>query len=460
MNRILDKQQAREFIVETLKPLDELVKTTYGPYGNYVAISNAYSQTFTKDGLSVISTLSAEDQLERNIIQDFVDLVKCVNDKNRDGSTTTSIVTYALIKGFVQDFTFPPFLVAKCILDEIPKIKDHIDSLSLEASEADKKEMLGVILNSDESLRDLIEGIHNNSTYEVIEGELGRKEYQGFKTNFSHPLQFIKYENGKIDIKNIECKVLDKALILYAREYPDLGTLYKAIKPILSSYCLPMDYDKLKDVIIISKRLNISNLDRGTLVRAIKTDFGLDVYIAGALLAPKDLHATSMNPIISHMGLGKVTLTKEALYLGDNTHYIFSLPSINEGDFKRKKDAIDDAFSIVNISKYVIGGGYTYYKLAEIYKQKAPSLISNLVWAVIATALLEPIKTLAEMSGVRGKKLEELYNSESIFNFAKDKSESIKETTVKESAESLKVMLEYSLRYLANYITIGSIIQQ
>ena len=460
MNRILDKQQAREFIVETLKPLDELVKTTYGPYGNYVAISNAYSQTFTKDGLSVISALTAEDQVERNIIQDFVDLVKFVNDKNRDGSTTTSIITYALIKEFVKDFTFPPFLVAKCVMDEIPKIKAHIDSLSLEASEADKKEMLEVILNSDVFLRDLIEGIHNNSTYEVIEGNLGRKEYQGYKTNFSHPLQFIKYEDGKIDIENIEYKIIDKALILYAREYPDLGTLYKAIKPILSSYTFPVNSTVIKDVVIISKRLNLSNPERGSLIRAIKTDFNLNAHIAGALLAPKDLPDNRMNPIISHMGSGKVTLTKEALYYGDNTHYIFSLPSINEGDFKRKKDAIDDAFSIVNISKYVIGGGYTYYKLAEIYKQKAPSLIHHLVWSVISTALLEPIKILAEMSGVRDKKLEELYNSESIFNFAKDKSESIKETTVKESSESLKVMMEYSLEYLANYITIGSIIQQ
>ena len=39
MSRILDKKESRQLILDTLKPIDELVKTTYGPYGDSVLIS-------------------------------------------------------------------------------------------------------------------------------------------------------------------------------------------------------------------------------------------------------------------------------------------------------------------------------------------------------------------------------------------------------------------------------------
>ena len=95
MSRILNKKESRQLILDTLKPVDELVKTTYGPYGDSVLISNQYEQVYTKDGLSVISAVSSEDIIENNIIKDFVGLVKYINDINKDGSTSTSIVTYS-----------------------------------------------------------------------------------------------------------------------------------------------------------------------------------------------------------------------------------------------------------------------------------------------------------------------------------------------------------------------------
>ena len=147
--------------------------------------------------------------------------------------------------------------------------------------------------------------------------------------------------------------------------------------------------------------------------------------------------------------------------MGDNTHYVISFPSLSDAEFKQKRDAIDDAFSIVGAKKYVVGGGYIYNRIIEtLDKETRDSDIEREVKSLIQQALLEPIKILSEKSGIALDSLLSLYKSNKIYNFASNKEEEITETSVKELADSLKVMFEFSLKYLSNFITTGSIIQQ
>ena len=184
-------------------------------------------------------------------------------------------------------------------------------------------------------------------------------------------------------------------------------------------------------------------------------------YLAGSLLPPKDSKEEKNYNYITHTKEGNIILTKDCFYLGDSTHYIITLSSLNEAEFKQKKDAIDDAFSILKMKNYVIGGGYIFYTLSKWYStRKAKNELESIIYKLISKALYSPIKALLERAEIDEKFLLDLYDSNFIYNFACKQREKITKTKVKESSESLKRMFEISFKYVSNFITIGSIIQQ
>ena len=462
MSRILNKKESRQLILDTLKPIDELVKTTYGPYGDSVLISNQYEQVYTKDGLSVISAVSSEDIIENNIIKDFVGLVKYINDINKDGSTSTSIITYSLIKHFNKDFGFPPFKIAEFVEKESQRIQAIIDENGSSVEKEDILNMLSVVLNNDEELLKLMpKNVAGNFTYEVNKSEDNQYSlvrYRGYKTNITSPiLQTLRKEpNGQPFTKY-------KSIVFYVKEFSNYNDLYKELDRLTKIFRSSDSSDELFGLpyTLVMKMIKGGADEAKAFASNILRDFGIVVNICQSLLPPKGLRVLPDFRLITHYDVDKVTIKGNALYIGDNTHYVLSLPSLSDAEFKQKRDAIDDAFSIVGAKKYVVGGGFIYNKIIEtLDKETRDSDIEREVKKLIQQALLEPIKILSEKSGIELDSLLHLYKSNKIYNFASNKEEEITETSVKELADSLKVMFEFSLKYLSNFITTGSIIQQ
>jgi hypothetical protein len=462
MSRILNKKESRQLILDTLKPIDELVKTTYGPYGDSVLISNQYEQVYTKDGLSVISAVSSEDIIENNIIKDFVGLVKYINDINKDGSTSTSIITYSLIKHFNKDFGFPPFKIAEFVEKESQRIQAIIDENGSSVEKEDILNMLSVVLNNDEELLKLMpKNIAGNFTYEVNKSEDNQYslvKYRGYKTNITSPiLQTLRKEPNGQPLTEY------KSIVFYVKEFSNYNDLYKELDRLTKIFRSSDSSDELFGLpyTLVMKMIKGGADEAKAFASNIFRDFGIVVNICQSLLPPKGLRVLPDFRLITHYAVDKVTIKGNALYIGDNTHYVLSLPSLSDAEFKQKRDAIDDAFSIVGAKKYVVGGGFIYNKIIEtLDKETRDSDIEREVKKLIQQALLEPIKILSEKSGIELDSLLHLYKSNKIYNFASNKEEEITETSVKELADSLKVMFEFSLKYLSNFITTGSIIQQ
>lgn len=462
MSRILNKKESRQLILDTLKPIDELVKTTYGPYGDSVLISNQYEQVYTKDGLSVISAVSSEDIIENNIIKDFVGLVKYINDINKDGSTSTSIITYSLIKHFNKDFGFPPFKIAEFVEKESQRIQVIIDENGSSVEKEDILNMLSVVLNNDEELLKLMpKNVAGNFTYEVNKSEDNQYslvKYRGYKTNITSPiLQTLRKEPNGQPLTEY------KSIVFYVKEFSNYNDLYKELARLTQIFRSSDSSDELFGLpyTLVMKMIKGGTDEAKAFASNIFRDFGIVVNICQSLLPPKGLRVLPDFRLITHYDVDKVTIKENALYMGDNTHYVLSLPSLSDAEFKQKRDAIDDAFSIVGAKKYVVGGGFIYNKIIEtLDKETRDSDIEREVKKLIQQALLEPIKILSEKSGIELDSLLHLYKSNKIYNFASNKEEEITETSVKELADSLKVMFEFSLKYLSNFITTGSIIQQ
>lgn len=439
MNRILNKKESQELVIKILGTLDSLVRTTYGPNGLNVLISNQYQQVYTKDGLAVISALSSEDSIENNILQEFIAIIKQINDSNLDGSTTASIITYALLTHFAGEFNYPPQRMKEAILREIETIKEKIDSLSKEASKQDKKEALDIVLNNNSSIAKLIPEAGEAMTYEVVEGEEDKlEEFKGFKNNTTFSLEEDSF-NGEV---------------LYIREFSSYQNLYLDIKNYLNGRTN-------SNILLLFKRLPSDARALEVFLKQMEKTLPNRYYLAGSLLPPKEAKEEKEYNYITHTKSGDIILTKNCFYLGESTHYVITLSSLNEAEFKQKKDAIDDAFSILKMKNYVVGGGYVFYLLSKWYSsRKAKSDLEKTLYELISKALLAPIKALVERSEIEENILIDLYDSNFIYNFANKQREKITKTKVKESSESLKRMFEISFKYVSNFITIGSIIQQ
>lgn len=440
MNRILNKKETQELIIKTLGSLDSLVKTTYGPYGQNVLISNLYEQVYTKDGLSVISAVYSEDQVENNIIQEFISLIRNINDINLDGSTTASILTYALLKAFSKPFNCPPQRLKELILLEIPNIINLIHSLSKEAREEDKEEILKVILNNNKSISKLIPSPNGEFSYEILKDEEDKiEEFRGFKNNTTFNYNPYTKFNGRC---------------IYIREFSSYQNIYLSIRNYLEN-------KNNKKTLLVFKRLPSDTSALDLFLKQLESNLNMDFYAVGSLLPPKDSKQEVGYNYITHSIEGDITLTKDSFYVGNSTHYKIFLNALNSAEFKQKKDAIDDAFSIIKLKNYIVGGGYIFYKIIEYYKnKKLSSEIEKEIINSLIEAFEEPIKTLAQQGGIKKEVLDNLYESNFIYNFAERKKESIKKTKVKESTESLENMINLIFRYLSNFVTIGSIIKQ
>ena len=95
-------EEARRAILSGVEQLARAVKTTLGPKGRNVVLARKYGSQVTKDGVSVAREIELEDIFE-NI---GASMIKEVAEKTAhnagDGTTTTTILAYQLIKNLFQ----------------------------------------------------------------------------------------------------------------------------------------------------------------------------------------------------------------------------------------------------------------------------------------------------------------------------------------------------------------------
>jgi len=103
---ISDRELIKKRVLEITKKIADIVGCTLGPGGRTVLLESdlqGVSHRVSKDGTGVFSNLGAIDSIDHVIIETARDCAQRVGEGAGDGTTTTTILAYQLIKN-IQEF--------------------------------------------------------------------------------------------------------------------------------------------------------------------------------------------------------------------------------------------------------------------------------------------------------------------------------------------------------------------
>ena len=167
-------RSSQEGLIKGVNILADAVKSTLGPKGRFVVISNLGKNIVTKDGVSVARMIHLEDPLADMGAQ----LVKQAAAKTGavagDGTTTSTVLAQALIKEAVELMQNNPHINAIDIKNKIeqillPKLVEQLKSISSPILDYNMIEQVARIsANNDDQIGNLIREAYEKVTFNGI----------------------------------------------------------------------------------------------------------------------------------------------------------------------------------------------------------------------------------------------------------------------------------------------------
>ena len=101
--QLLFNEDARKKLLSGVEQISKAVKTTLGPCGRMVMMDKKYgSPVITKDGVSVAKEIELADPFENMGAQFVREVASKTNDDAGDGTTTATVLSYALVREGVK----------------------------------------------------------------------------------------------------------------------------------------------------------------------------------------------------------------------------------------------------------------------------------------------------------------------------------------------------------------------
>src|SRR5438477_2355356 len=98
--RILYNEEARRKLKSGVDQVAQAVRITIGPRGRNVVIDKGYgSPTITNDGVTIAKDITLADKFENMGAEIVKEVAVKTNDKAGDGTTTSVVLTQALVEG-------------------------------------------------------------------------------------------------------------------------------------------------------------------------------------------------------------------------------------------------------------------------------------------------------------------------------------------------------------------------
>lgn len=186
-SNIVDQQTLRDVNLKVLKMIRDSVATSFGPYGSssQIKIGEDTLPKFTKDGYTILMNLKFNGIIEMSLKEVMEDLVRHVVKEVGDGTTSATMLSYAIFKRFVtleepdctdtesKDFykvleSYPPAEIERVFKAVVKDIKEEILDHSHDvADENDIYKIALVSTNGDSDLARKIADIYKENGKEV-----------------------------------------------------------------------------------------------------------------------------------------------------------------------------------------------------------------------------------------------------------------------------------------------------
>lgn len=469
--QLMFSEDARKKLLSGVEQISKAVKTTLGPCGRMVMMDKKYgSPVITKDGVSVAKEIELEDPYENMGAQFVREVASKTNDDAGDGTTTATVLSYALVREGVKSVAagMRPIEIkrgmdkaVKIAVEEIKKnakpVKGADDITNIATISANNDPEIGKMLadaiekvgkdgvitveesKNMEMTVDTVEGMQFDrgyiSSYFVTDRERMEASY-----NDAYVLIYDKKISAMKDLLPILEQVANagRALVIICEDVDGealttlvLNTIRGTIK--VCAVKAPGFGDRRKDMLqdiailtgatVVSEevglKLETSGIDVLGQAKSIKIDKDNTTIVGGAgnAKAIKDRVAEIKTAIEkSTSTYDKEQLQKRLAKLAGGVAVI-NVGANTETEMKEMKFRVEDTIAATRAALeegIVSGGGMALIEAAKALAEIPADLTEDekVGFKIVRRALEEPIRQIAENAGLDGAVIAERAKNE------------------------------------------------
>ena len=461
-------EDARSKMLDGVNKLADTVKTTIGPKGRNVVLEKSYgAPEITNDGVTIAKSIELEDHFENMGAKLVSEVASKTNDIAGDGTTTATVLTHAIVKEGMKNVTAGANPVGirsgiekatNAAVDELHKISHKVsgkNDIAQVASVSSASEETGKLI------ADAMEKVGNDGVITIEESkgiDTTLDVVEGMQFDRGYISQYMVTDNDKMeaDLDNPYILVTDKKISNIQDILPMLQKIVQQGKSLLI-IADDIDGEALPTLVL--------NKIRGTFnVVAVKAPgFGdrrkaqlEDIAtLTGATVITSDLGLELKDTTMDQLGqAGKVTVTKDNTTIvegsGDKAAIqervdllkkqisettsdfdkeklqerlaklaggvaVVKVGAATETELKERKYRIEDALNATRAAVeegYVAGGGTALMNvLGKVTALKAEGDVQTGI-NIVARALEEPLRQIAENAGMEGSVIVEHIKNE------------------------------------------------
>ena len=459
--QLLFNEDARKKLLSGAQQIAEAVKVTLGPCGRMVMLDKKYgAPTITKDGVSVAKEIELADPYENMGAQFVREVASKTNDDAGDGTTTSTVLAYALVReGFKSVAAgMTPIAIkrgmdkaVKTAIEEIKKnskpVKGTEDVTHIATISANNDQEIGKMLADaiekvgKDGVITVEESKNMDTTVDTVEGMQFDRGYissyfvndrDRMEANFDDP--YILIHDKKISSMKDLLPVLEKvanegrALIIIAEDVDGealttlvLNSIRGTIK--VCAVKAPGFGDRRKDMLqdiailtggqVISEELGLKleTADISMLGKAKSVKIDKDnTTIVGGAGTKKNIServAEIKNQIEkTTSSYDKEQLQKRLAKLAGGVAVI-NVGATTETEMKEKKFRVEDTIAATKAALeegIVTGGGLALIEASKALEAIPEDLSEDekVGYKIVRRALEEPIRQIADNAGVDG----------------------------------------------------------
>lgn len=470
--------KAREALLAGVNTLADAVKVTLGPKGRNAVIEKSWgSPTVTKDGVTVAKEIDLEDKFENMGAQMVKEVASKTSDVAGDGTTTATILAQAIYKEGQKMVSAGnnPMAIKRGIDASVDVVVKELAMISNPTKDQREIAQVGTIsANNDETIGNIIaeamnkvgkEGVITVEEAKAMETTLEVVEGMQFDRGYLSPYFVTDAEKMDVDLAEPYVLIHEKKISVMKDLLPILEQTAKMGRPLLI-VAEDIDGEALATLVV--------NKIRGTLqCAAVKAPgFGdrrkammEDVAIlTGGRVVSEDLGIKLENLTLNDLGSAKrIRIDKDNTTIVDGggqrsdlegrvkqiraqiedttSDYdreklqerlakliggvaVINVGAATETEMKEKKARVEDALNATRAAVeegVVAGGGVAFIRCLPALEKMKIKATQKLGVKIVARALEEPLRQLANNAGkegsvilekVKGLKDAEGYNAE------------------------------------------------
>ncbi|WP_320042834.1 chaperonin GroEL [uncultured Desulfobacter sp.] len=451
--------KARQAMLKGVQTLADAVVVTLGPKGRNVVIEQSWgSPTVTKDGVTVAKEIEIEDKFENMGAQMVKEVASKTSDMAGDGTTTATVLARAIYENGQKLVVagHNPMWIKRGIDKAVAKVVETLEEMATPTKNQNNIAQVGTIsANNDETIGNIIaeamdkvgkEGVITVEEAKSIDTTLDVVEGMQFDRGYLSPYFVTDTEKMSVSFDNPYVLICEKKVSSMKDLLPVLEEISKSGKPLLI-VAEDVSGDALATLVVNKLRgsLNIAAVKApgfGDRRKEMLEDMAV---LTGGQVVSEDMGIKLENVTIQDLGQAKtITIdkdnttivdgagTKEALegrvkmlraQVEETTSdydreklqerlaklvggvAIINVGAATETEMKEKKARVEDALNATRAAVeegIVPGGGVALIRCLPALKALSLEGEEKLGINVIARAIEEPLRKIADNAGVEG----------------------------------------------------------